>query len=560
LHPGYILGEYGHLIANEPGSSPIEQFQVLHTKSQFCLAATRALLLSTYIKWVNVFPEIKSHLLHVFDRYRHVLDVDLQQRACEYYTLASRPEEDDLLQNVCEEIPPFPPRESALIGRLNRKLGDTENKRTWVHGGKEANLERELSQRANKKTLPGEPATGTTTGGADTSNEIMDSLAGLDLTSPSNDTPAAADPSSIFVQLSKPINPAAPRLTTGPNIDRWFEKLTYSADGVLYEDIQMQIGIKSRYQGHNGQLAIYMGNKVPVPLTSFTATVHVSDPDALSASFAKLPPSTIAPRAQTHLLLQVECKKFFSTPPNLSISFLAGSQQSVTLQLPILITKFFEHVSLGQADFFERWKLIGGPPRESQLIFPITLTEEGGLDLQKYRQVIGGHRLNLLDGIDPNLNNLVGAGILHTFVDGKVGCLLRFEPNQDAKVRRFRSSRKFKHQTLDFLFIYTIAMQGHRSKHIGRCGGGGPKIDLQNVDKIPFVTSSIDYGCSRISSRFGKWRIEVWSPGESYIFRSGREGGVILFNVFGCYDSIRGTRADAGGDGRTLRIPPTVKY
>ncbi|KAF9652014.1 Adaptor protein complex AP-2 alpha subunit [Thelephora ganbajun] len=433
---GYILGEYGHLVANEPGSSPIEQFQILHTKSQFCLAATRALLLSTYIKWVNVFPEIKHHLLNVFDRYRHVLDVDLQQRACEYYALASRPEEDELLQNVCEEIPPFPPRESTLINRLNKKLGDTENKRTWIHGGKEVNLERELTQRLNKKALPAEPVLAATAGAADTSNEIMDSLAGLDLTSPSNDRPVATDQSSIFAQLSKPINPAAPRLTTGPNIDRWFEKLTYSADGVLYEDVQIQIGIKSRYQGHLGQLAIYMGNKVSVPLTSFTAMVHVSDPDALSASFAKLPPSTIAPRTQTQFLLQVECKKFFSTPPSISISFLAGAQQSVTLQLPVLITKFFEHVSLGAADFFERWKLIGGPPRESQLIFLIALAEEGGLDLQKYRQVIGGHRLNLLDGIDPNPNNLIGAGILHTSVDGKVGCLLRFEPNQEAKLCR----------------------------------------------------------------------------------------------------------------------------
>ena len=378
----------------------------------------------------------------MFDRYRYVLDVDLQQRACEYYALASRSEEDELLQNVCEEIPPFPSRESALIGRLNKKLGDTENKRTWVHGGKEANLERDLTQRVSKKALPAEPAPGAAAGGDDTGNNIMDSLAGLDLTSPSNDAPAPTDPSSIFAQLSKPINPTVPRFTTGPNIDRWFEKLTYSADGVLYEDVQIQIGIKSRYQGHLGQLAIYMGNKVSAPLTSFTATVHVSDPNALSASFAKLPPSTIAPRTQTQLLLQVECKKFFSTPPSIGVSFLAGAQQSVTLQLPILITKFFEHVSLGAADFFERWKIIGGPPRESQLIFPIALTEEGGLDLQKYRQVVGGHRLNLLDGVDPNLNNLVGAGILHTSVDGKVGWLLRFEPNQEAKVRRFSPLRK----------------------------------------------------------------------------------------------------------------------
>ena len=47
---GYILGEFGHLIANEDGCSPIEQFQALHSKVNFCTAPTRALLLTTYIK------------------------------------------------------------------------------------------------------------------------------------------------------------------------------------------------------------------------------------------------------------------------------------------------------------------------------------------------------------------------------------------------------------------------------------------------------------------------------------------------------------------------------
>ncbi len=139
INLGYVLGEYGHLIANDEGHSPIEQLQVLHTKSQFCTAPTRALLLTTYIKWVNVFPEIKAQLINIFERYRHVLDSELQQRACEFYALASRPDDDELLQNVCEEIPPFPPRESALLSRLNKKHGATEDKRTWVHGGKDVN-------------------------------------------------------------------------------------------------------------------------------------------------------------------------------------------------------------------------------------------------------------------------------------------------------------------------------------------------------------------------------------------------------------------------------------
>lgn len=417
---GYVLGEYGHLIANEPGYSPLEQFQLLHSKSQFCVASTRSLLLSTYIKWVNVFPEIKPQLVNIFERYRHVLDAELQQRACEFYILASRSDDDELLQHVCEEMPPFPPRVSALLGRLNKKHGDTEDKRVWVHGGKEANLERDLVAR---KTLIENKPMSSGEGDATQPEDILRSLAGLDWSNSNNNANGSLNDDD-----------QVPRLTVGLNIDRWFEKLVCSMEGVLYEDVQIQIGIKSRYQGHIGQMAIYIGNKISAPLMSLTTTVYTSKPDALSLSFAKIPPSTIAPLSQTQQLLHIECKRFFADPPILTVSFLAGSHQAVSIRLPIFLTKFVEHVKLGQTEFFERWKLIGGAPREAQSVFPIDLTTSGQLDLSKNRQAVSGHRFNILDEIDPNPNNLVGAGILHMSNDGKVGCLLRVEPNKDAKV------------------------------------------------------------------------------------------------------------------------------
>lgn len=423
---GYILGEYGHLIADEPGYSPIEQFHLLHSKSQFCVAATRALLLSTYIKWVNVFPEIKPQLLNIFDRYRHVLDAELQQRACEYYALASRPDEDEFLQNVCEEMPPFPPRVSALVGSLSKKHEDTGNKRTWIHGGKEANQERNITKR---KTLLVTPPNNTEMlNGSSSTNDIMTSLVGLNIT-------ASPVPPSAIPPISQPSVDQGVHLATGPSVDRWFEKLILSADGVLYEDVQIQIGVKSRYQGHVGQIALYMGNKIDAPLTAFTATVKVEDPEAFSVSFAKIPPTVIGPRSQSQQILHVECKKMFSKPPILTVSFLTGSHQATSLRLPVVLTKFFEHVKLGPSEFFERWKLIGSE-REAQAIFSISLTSSGQLELNKYRQIISGQRLNILDDIDPNPNNLVAAGVLHMSIEGKVGCLLRLEPNCEAKVRK----------------------------------------------------------------------------------------------------------------------------
>ncbi|KAG8914497.1 hypothetical protein FRC00_012999 [Tulasnella sp. 408] len=414
---GYILGEYGHIIANEPGYSPFEQFQLLQAKANFCSAATRALLLSTYLKWVNVFPEIKPHLVQVFERYSHVLDSELQQRACEYYAIASRPEEDELLQNICEEMPPFPARESTLLARLNKKQGDTEDKRTWVIGGKEANEELDTKKKAGKRA--------TLEGPGSKAGDILSDLQGLDLSAPNGaqangETPASGPPVQI---------------TTSPNIERWYERLTYTSEALLYEDVQIQIGYKSEFHGHLGRVALYFGNKLSAPLESFTATIDVPDPEALSVVFAKIPPSTVTPRLQTQQVLNVECKNVFTSPPILRISYLAGALQTINIRLPIVITKFLEPVKLAPSEFFERWKLIGGPPREVQEVFTINLLS-GVVDTERQKKVIEGSRFLLLPDVDPNQVNCVGAGVLHMSTGGKVGCLLRVEPSASAKLCR----------------------------------------------------------------------------------------------------------------------------
>jgi AP-2 complex subunit alpha len=399
----------------------MEQFQALHSKSQLCTAPTRALLLSTYIKWVNVFPEIKPQLIGVFERYQRVLDSDLQQRACEYLALAKRPEEDDVLRMVCEEMPPYPPRRSALLDRLNRKHEENEDKRTWLHGGREMNLPSAAPKGALVRKTSEAPSMVTQAANGGDLSEMEKALIGLDLTS----TPPAA--ASTFGQSLVP-------LAQGPHIERWFQKLIWNTEGVLYEDSQLQVGIKSEFHGHLGRIAVYMGNKIPTAMTSFTAVVSGYNTDALSVSFERIPANVIQGRSQSQQLLHVECRKPFAVPPTLTISFLAGAHQTIAIQLPIFLTKFCEPVSLGAAEFFERWKLIGGAPREAQDIFSIELAKDGNLDSLGYRDRLRGTGVGLLDAVDPNPQNIVAAGILHMSQDGKVGCLMRLEPNRESKV------------------------------------------------------------------------------------------------------------------------------
>ena len=46
-----------------------------------------------------------------------------------------------------------------------------------------------------------------------------------------------------------------------------------------------------------------------------------------------------------------------------------------------------------------------------------------------------GFGSSLLEGIDPNPENFVMAGIVHTR-EAQIGALLRLEPNKEASVRR----------------------------------------------------------------------------------------------------------------------------
>lgn len=71
--------------------SPLIQFNLLHSKFHLCSVPTRALLLSTYIKFVNLFPEIKTTIQDVLrsDSQLKNADVELQQRAVEYLRLST---------------------------------------------------------------------------------------------------------------------------------------------------------------------------------------------------------------------------------------------------------------------------------------------------------------------------------------------------------------------------------------------------------------------------------------------------------------------------------------
>ncbi|KAL1799783.1 hypothetical protein ACET3X_000125 [Alternaria dauci] len=426
---GYLLGEFGHLIADSKGCSPIEQFMALSAKMRGCSSTTRAILLSCYVKYVNLFPEIKPQLLQAFRAYSHSLDSELQQRACEYLTLATMPT-DDLLRTVCDEMPPYPERTSALLSRLHQKHATTSDKRTWVVGGKDANadlkefgLARQNTSAGVKRSftepVPKDAKTGAANG-ANGAAAISSDLEGLDL--------------NIDVNKASKAPNLASAAHLSPDWEIGYTRLLLRPEGVLYEDQQIQVGLRTEYRGQLGALIFYFTNKSQFSMGSFTTTLDNRSAETLKTDIKGLPDTTIAPEGQTQQTIMFECKNVFVDPPTIRISYLAGALQGLTLQLPVLLHKYMEGAELSAEDFFKRWKQIGGAPREHQSIFGL-VSKNRTMDSEFVQKVVKGFKWGIVTGVDPNVKNIVGATVLHSS-EGKFGCLLRLEPNFETQMYR----------------------------------------------------------------------------------------------------------------------------
>nr|SVE78691.1 EOG090X0109 [Daphnia lumholtzi] len=428
----YVLGEFGNLIAGDQRSSPAVQFQLLHSKYHLCSANTRALLLTTYVKFVNLFPEIKQQIQDVFsaDNNLRSADAELQQRASEYLQL-SIVASTDVLATVLEEMPPFPERESSILAILKKKKP-----------GRVAEPGSAGSDGATPKERKS-PALNAVTNHSNhnTSGQSNDLLG---LASPSAPT-TTQNLAPLVDMLADVFSSASP-----PSVNNGFgssfqpidnlKKFACKNNGVLFENDLLQIGVKSEFRQNLGRIALYFGNKTSFALQGFSSSVGTPGDLATKLILQVKPVDVnVDAGAQIQQLVNVECVDEFLEYPTLTILFLYnGVQQRLSLKLPLTINKFFEPTEMNSEAFFTRWKNLSGSNQEAQKIFQASQP----IDASHIRTKLIGTGMKLLDGIDPNPENYVSAGIIHTRTQ-QIGCLLRLEPNRQAQMYRLtiRSSK-----------------------------------------------------------------------------------------------------------------------
>lgn len=474
---GYILGEFGNLIAGDPRSSPRIQFNLLHSKYHLCSLSTRALLLTTYIKFINLFSEIKPDIQNVLATDSNIRnsDAELQQRAAEYLAL-SKVASPDILATVLEEMPPFPERESSILAILKKKKpGVTDNvPPSFSTSNKENRPIGEYDSVVTQATqaLPSESAAtdllGLSVGPSATTNIST----GNDPLAQQSNTNLLAD---VFGDIPTPATGGATNVTAAPSSgldlfgapvglnnnnaqlqilvsnEEAIKKLVCKNNGVLFENGLLQIGIKCEYKKSLGRVNLFYGNKSDNHLSYFSIDLKLTQSTQKGLNFEVKPiESTVKAKTQVQQIMNVECLEYFDELPEIHISFMNGLvKEDIDLKLPIFLNKFFEPITMSRDDFFARWKNLTDPAQEGQRSFKAKFPIA---DEEATKTKLTGFGLEVLPNIDPG--NYVCAGIVH-FRYAKVGSLVRLQRHIPTEMYRLtvKSTNKLVLQRLLDLLV-----------------------------------------------------------------------------------------------------------
>eukprot|EP01119_Soliformovum_irregulare_P004110 TRINITY_DN1511_c0_g1_i1.p1 TRINITY_DN1511_c0_g1~~TRINITY_DN1511_c0_g1_i1.p1 ORF type:complete len:976 (-),score=279.06 TRINITY_DN1511_c0_g1_i1:21-2702(-) len=452
----YILGEFGHLISETPGSGPKDQFDALFDKYASASLATRALMLTTYVKFVNLYPELTQHVRSVFQQNQTSFDAEIQQRSCEYLRLTLGSEE--LLQTVWDVMPAFPERPGL-------RMADSDSTAT---------PKRERSSTGgNTSTPPASPpplhnvtpaatvsvtpsVTATSPAPPPKSNHMKDledifaigneGTAAQPALAPSN--VMTANHNAVAMQAAVPVHqdlmglnpiPVASQGANYPSRSNpdLTKKCFSNAEGLLYQDEFLQIGFKSEFSKGMGRVMLYYGNVSSHDLQNITATV-TSSPNVVvnPAPMASVLPS----KNQGQQMVMVTAVSGFAETPHLQLSFQAGGvQHQFSLALPVVLTKFTEPTGISGPQFFQAWRETENPPLSDSVILK---PASGNLSVPYLSDIIARvFHLSVLQNVDPNGNNIVAAGNLVSS-KGADPVLLRIETNPQAGMYRvtFRST------------------------------------------------------------------------------------------------------------------------
>ena len=485
----YCLGEFGHAL--DPGdASPAETAGLLLTEFASADVDTRRVILLALAKIASRADEAtRARLGDVFRAHAVSEQVEIQQRAVEYFVMTNVAGNAQRLRSAMQPMPAFPERKSALESEVVTAGG----------GAADAAAGRKARAGAVRVPLPPRPAP---RGGGDENGRsgvgesvptmgLADLLAGagradgagargpvaggledlLGATGGSADTGAAA-PGALADELSLNLDGAAPAapssaldagargvvdpmgassvgpspLVIRPSVDlvECLKKLRAADNGLLYEDPYVQIGVKSQWQANRGRVMLYLGNKHGADLADVSVEVRSEVSDASSGgpglqTRLAPAPSSLGAKKQVQVLLELAATSAFAVPPTLALRYAVaddGASHRVALETPYGCHKFLQPwPSEDPGVFFAKWRELVGKAQKVEVVRANASLAAAGV--AGVAEAMRDVRLTPKPGLDPNPKNVVAAGIVPYAQAPNTTAMVRVESDaNDAAVFR----------------------------------------------------------------------------------------------------------------------------
>lgn len=122
-----VLPEFGHHIADAPGKSSSDQFEVLNQHFSTSTMTTKAMILTALMKFALQDHSLRNRAAEIFKRYSTSWNEDIQQRAIEYLRMLKFLEKDEsykeFIEMSFEPLPTYPDNmqnNSVLIKRMGK--------------------------------------------------------------------------------------------------------------------------------------------------------------------------------------------------------------------------------------------------------------------------------------------------------------------------------------------------------------------------------------------------------------------------------------------------------
>lgn len=444
---GYLLGEIGENICQEPRKSGYDQFIRLNEHYNRVSIKTQAILLTTFVKLYNLYPELNEMITNVFTKYSTSTILEIQQRACEYLALPHVNGDRSIMENTLNTMPTFPEDRTVdalyvLLEKDKQKNKSEKDEEVDETSTSDVDLMGYTNNNNNNNNKP------------NLSIPVAKPVEVNDLLSLDDDddvpvvsvsvAPSHSHGHSLLDDSDDSFTNSISTSSSSKQLDLWYKEAISAAKNqkcVYFEDELLRVMIACDYRLHQGRIALLITNKTGTQLINLK--VSSSSSNAINIRVQDPNTTTLSPNEDAKLFIAVDCMRPFDIIPIMSICFNIGqAPYNYDMKLPLAATSFMEAVAIQDKDIYlQQWKVMIGEGLENQEVFTSSkpLTSDY---LDHIRNILFPNlHIGLMPSLDTN-QSITGVTSFRTGTPGNdgnllsVGALLRIEA--DLSQNKFR--------------------------------------------------------------------------------------------------------------------------